>query len=126
MIGEVKEVIKSAIILGGISNIYTHLPERPVPPCAIIEPDDNFITVHEDEYDAAYTSNWKIRVMVPTATNSLETSTLDSYLDDLIPTIWEHTDCGTLTVDKPFLTEANGAIYLTTYLNISIDMQGGN
>lgn len=123
---DIKNEIKSAIILGGISNVLTYLPERPVPPCALIEPDVEYIRVHEDEYGPIYTSNWKIRVMVQTGTNETESSNLDSYLDTLIPTLWEHTDCATLSVGKPFITETNNANYLTTFISISIDMQGGN
>jgi len=125
-IQDTKDVIKSAVILGGISNVLTYLPERPIPPCALIEPDVEYIRVHDDEYGPVYTSNWKIRVMVQAATNETETSNLDSYLDNLVPTLWEHTDCATLSVDKPFITEANGANYLTTFISISLDMQGGN
>lgn len=126
IIQDIKDTIKSAIILGGINNVLTYLPERPTPPCALIEPDIEFIRVHDDEYGATYTSYWRIRVMVQAATNETETTNLDSYLDNLIPTIWEHTDCATLSVGKPFITEANGANYLTTFISISMDMQGGN
>ena len=125
-IQDIKDNIKSAIILGGISNVLTYLPERPTPPCALIEPDVEYIRVHEDEYGPVYTSNWRIRVMVQSATNETETTNLDTYLDNLIPTIWEHTDCVTLSVGKPFITEANNANYLTTFISISMDMQGGN
>lgn len=126
MIQDTKDVIKSALILGGVTNVYTYLPERPNPPCAMIEPDVNFIRVTEEAYGEVYTSQWKIRLLVPFGANDKETTTLDSYIDDLIPVLWEHTDCATLNVEKPFITEANGASYLTTFLNISIDMQGGN
>jgi hypothetical protein len=124
-IQDTKDTIKSAIILGGITNVLTYLPERPVPPCALIEPDAEYIRAHEDDYGPTYTSNWKIRVMAPTGTNETETTNLDSYLDTLIPTLWEHTDCATLSVAKPFITEANGANYLTTFISISLDMQEG-
>jgi hypothetical protein len=126
MIQDIKDNIKSALLLGGVTKVYTYLPERPVPPCAMLEPDVSFITTREDSYGVFYTSNWKIRLMVPFGSNDKETTTLDDYIDDLLPTLWEHTDCATLTVDKPFITEANNASYLTTFLNISIDMQGGN
>jgi|APGre2960657373_1045057.scaffolds.fasta_scaffold05785_3 hypothetical protein len=126
MIQDVKDTIASALILGGVTKVYTYLPERPVPPCAMLEPDINFISTREDAYGVFHNSNWKIRLMVPFGSNDKETTTLDDYIDDLLPILWEHTDCHTLTVDKPFITEANNASYLTTFLNISIDMQGGN
>jgi hypothetical protein len=124
-IQEVKEVIKSALILGGVSNVYTYLPERPTPPCAMLEPDVQFLSYNENAYGDFITSNWKIRLMVPVGANDKETTSLDEYIDDLLPVLWDHTDCNTLTVDKPFITEANNASYLTTFLNIQIDMQGG-
>ena len=126
MIQDTKDAIKSALLLGGVTKVYTYLPERPQPPCAMIEHDVEFIRVTDDAYGIIYTSNWKVRLMVPKGANDRETTALDDYLDDLLPVIWEHTDCSTLNVDKPFITEANNASYLTTFLNISIDMQGGN
>jgi len=126
MIQDVKDTISSALILGGISKVYTYLPERPIPPCAMIEPDVEFIRTNETAYGVFHTTNWKIRVMVPRGANDKETNELDSYLDDLLPALWDHTDCNLLSVDKPFITEANNASYLTTFINISIDMQGGN
>jgi hypothetical protein len=126
MIQDVKDTIKSALLLGGVTKVYTYLPERPTPPCAMIEPDVEFIRVTDNAYGVIYNSNWKIRLMIPKGANDKETTALDDYLDDLLPVLWEHTDCATLNVDKPFITEANNASYLTTFLNISIDMQGGN
>ncbi|NBW28565.1 MAG: hypothetical protein EBR38_08365 [Flavobacteriaceae bacterium] len=126
MIQDVKDTISSALILGGISKVYTYLPERPIPPCAMIEPDVEFIRTNETAYGVFHTTNWKIRVMVPRGANDKETNELDSYLDDLLPALWDQTDCNLLSVDKPFITEANNASYLTTFINISIDMQGGN
>lgn len=125
-IQDVKDAIKSALILGGVTKVYTYLPERPTPPCAMIEPDIAFLTYNEGAYGDFVTSNWKIRLMVPVGANDKETTVLDDYIDDLLPVLWEHTDCNLLNVEKPFITEANNASYLTTFLNIQIDMQGGN
>ena len=68
-IGLVRSEIESAIILGGISKVYKYVPERPNPLCAIIEPDTEFVTVYENQYDADYATNWKILIIVPFATN---------------------------------------------------------
>jgi hypothetical protein len=122
----VREELESAIILGGIGKVYKYVPEKPVPLCAIMEPDINFITVYENQYDADYASNWKVLILVPYATNETETENLDSTLDTLIPAIWEYTSANTLVVDKPFIQEVNGARYLATNINISIDIEGGN
>ena len=124
--GAVRDDLESAIILGGISKVYKYMPERPNPLCAIMEPDTEFITVYENQYDADYASNWKILVLVPYATNETETENLDDTLDTLIPAIWEYTSATTLTVDKPFIQEVNGARFLATNINISIDIEGGN
>ncbi len=125
-IGAVRDDLESAIILGGISKVYKYVPERPNPLCAIMEPDTEFITVYENQYDADYASNWKILVLVPYATNETETENLDDTLDTLIPAIWEYTSATRLTVDKPFIQEVNGARFLATNINISIDIEGGN
>jgi hypothetical protein len=122
----VRSELESAIILGGISKVYKYVPERPVPKCAIMEPDINFITVYENQYDADYISNWKVLVLVPYATNETETENLDDTLETLIPAIWEYTSANRLVVDKPFIQEVNGARYLATNINISIDIEGGN
>ena len=125
-LGAVRDELESAIILGGISKVYKYVPERPNPLCAIMEPDTEFITVYENQYDADYATNWKVLVLVPYATNETETENLDDTLDTLIPAIWEYTTANKLTVDKPFIQEVNGARFLATNIRISIDIEGGN
>jgi len=125
-IAAVRSEIESAIILGGISKVYKYVPEKPNPLCAILEPDTEFITVYENQYDADYASNWKILIIVPYATNETETENLDDTLDSLIPAIWEYTSANRLTVDKPFILNVNNAKFLATNINISIDIEGGN
>jgi len=125
-LAEIRTDLESAIILGGIQKVYKYVPERPVPKCAIMEPDTNFITVYEGQYSPYYASNWKVLILVPYATNETETENLDDTLDVLIPAIWEYTTANKLTVDKPFIQEVNGARYLATNINISIDIEGGN
>jgi len=125
-LGSIREELSSAIILGGISKVYKYMPERPNPLCAIMEPDTEFITVYENQYNADYASNWKILILVPYATNETETENLDDKLDTLIPALWEYTSATRLTVDKPFIQDVNGARYLATNINISIDIEGGN
>lgn len=119
----VRDDLESAITIGGISKVYKYVPERPVPTCAIIEPDNDFISVYENQYQADYISNWKVLVIVTYGTNQTETSNLDDALDLLIPAIWEHTNANRLSVDKPFIIEVNGANYLATNINIAIDLQ---
>jgi hypothetical protein len=125
-LGAVRDDLESAIILGGISKVYKYMPERPNPLCAIMEPDTEFITVYENQYDADYASNWKVLIIVPYATNETETENLDDTLDTLIPALWEYTTATKLTVDKPFILEVNNARFLATNINISIDIEGGN
>jgi len=122
----IREELQSAIILGGISKVYKYMPEKPNPLCAMMEPDSEFITVYENQYDADYASNWKVLILVPYATNETETENLDDVLDSLIPAIWEYTTASKLTVDKPFIQDVNGARFLATNINISIDIEGGN
>jgi hypothetical protein len=122
----VRSELESAIILGGISKVYKFVPERPNPLCAIVEPDAEFITVYENQYDADYATNWKVLIIVPYATNETETENLDDTLDSLIPALWEYTTANKLTVDKPFILDVNGAKFLATNINISIDIEGGN
>jgi hypothetical protein len=122
----VRSELESAIILGGISKVYKFVPERPNPLCAILEPDAEFITVYENQYDADYATNWKVLVIVPFATNETETENLDDTLDTLIPALWEYTTANKMTVDKPFILDVNNAKFLATNINISIDIEGGN
>ena len=125
-LAEVRSELESAIILGGISKVYKYVPERPVPKCAIMEPDSDFVTVYENQFDADYASNWKVLILLPFATNQTETENLDDTLDSLIPAMWEYTTATKLKVDKPFIQDVNGARYLATNINISIDIEGGN
>lgn len=123
-ISTIKNDIKT-ILLEELQNVYTYSPARPTAPCAIIEAGIPFINVNDDEYDAIYSYNWRVLILVPTSQNDVETTALDSLLDVLIPSIWGFTSVSKLDVDKPFLTEANGATYLSTHINITIDSQGG-
>lgn len=120
----IKEDI-AQILREELQNVYKFSPARPIAPCAILETGTPFINVNDDEYDAIYSYNWRILLLVPTAQNDVETTALDSLLDVLVPTIWANTSVSKLDVDKPFLTEANGATYLSTNINITIDSQGG-
>jgi len=125
-IATVRDELASAIILGGISKVYKYVPERPNPLCAIIEADREFITVYENQYGADYSTNWKVLVLVPFATNETETENRDDTLESLIPAIWEYTTATKLLVDMPFIQDVNGAKYLATNIRISIDIEGGN
>ena len=122
----VRTDLERAIVLGGISKVYKYMPERPNPLCAIMEPDTDFVTVYENQYDADYATNWIVRILVPFATNETETENLDDTLDSLIPALWEYTTATTLKVAKPFIQDVNGAKYLATNIYISIDIEGGN
>jgi hypothetical protein len=122
-ISAVRESLEAAIVAGGIPTVYTFVPERPIPNCAIIEPDTEFMTVYEGQYGAYYQSNWRVQVIVQFGANSRETATLDSYLDALIPQIWQETSATRLSVDRPFILDVNNAGYLATNINISIDME---
>jgi hypothetical protein len=123
-IAGIKEDIAN-ILRDELQNVYKFSPARPTAPCAIIEAGIPFISVNDDEYDAIYSTQWRVLLLVPTAQNDVETTTLDTLLDALIPAIWANTAVSKLDVDKPFLTEANAATYLSTHINISIDTQGG-
>lgn len=122
----VRNELESAIILGGISKVYKYVPEKPNPLCAIIEPDLQFVSVYENQYEADYASNWKVLVIVPYATNETETENLDDTLETLIPAMWEYTTASKIIVDKPFILEVNNARFLATNIKIAIDIQGGN
>ena len=122
----VRSELESAIILGGISKVYKYVPEKPNPLCAIIEPDTQFVSVYENQYEADYASNWKVLVIVPYATNETETENLDDTLETLIPAMWEYTTASKIIVDKPFILEVNNARFLATNIKIAIDIQGGN
>ena len=122
-IGSIRDQIEAAIVSGGIPTVYKYVPERPIPNCAIIEPDTEFLTVYEGQYKAMYASNWRVQVIVQVGANLRETETLDSYLDVLVPSIWENTSANRLSVDRPFILEVNNAGYLATNINISIDME---
>jgi len=123
-IAGIKEDIAN-ILRDELQNVYKFSPARPTAPCAIIEAGIPFISVNDDEYDAIYSTQWRVLLLVPTAQNDVETTALDTLLDALIPAIWANTAVSKLDVDKPFLTEANAATYLSTHINISIDTQGG-
>lgn len=121
----IRQEIETALVAGGIPTVYKFVPARPVPNCAIIEPESPFIDVQEDQYgNPDYVSNWAVTVIVQFASNQRETTDLDNYLDSLVPAIWSNTSATTLSVDKPYILEVNNASYLATNINISIDIGG--
>lgn len=122
-IAAVRNEIEAAINIGGIPTVYKHVPERPIPNCAIIDPDFEFMSVYENQFGTYYKSNWRVQVIVQVGANIRETEMLDGYLNDLVPAIWENTDATELSVDKPFILDVNNASYLATNINLSIDMQ---
>lgn len=124
-INSIRNQLEQAVLLGNIPTVYKYVPERPIPNCAIIEPEADFISVYENQYGTYYSTSWRVQVIVQVGANLRETATLDSYLDNLVPALWDNTEANTLTVEKPFLLEVNNATYLATNINISIDT-GGN
>lgn len=122
----IRDELESVLLAAGISKVYKYVPERPIPACAIVEPASDFINVYGDQFKADFSANWRVQVIVPFASNQKETENLDALLEDLIPAIWENTDATKLQVEKPFILEVNNAAYLSTNINISIDIQGGN
>jgi hypothetical protein len=126
MITGIRTTIANALTGAGIENVYTFNPARPIPTCAIIEPDGPFIEVHDDEYAANYTSKWRVTVMVAFGGNEKETANLDDFLENVVPELWDISSVSKLDVDKPFMMELNGATYLSTHINLTIEMQGGN
>lgn len=126
MITGIRTTIANALTGVGIENVYTYNPARPIPTCAIVEPDGPFITVNEDEYQANYTSKWRVTVLVAFGGNEKETANLDGFLEDVVPALWDIASVSLLDVDKPFMMEVNGATFLSTHINLTIEMQGGN
>lgn len=122
----IRDELEQVILAAGIGKVYRFVPEKPVPPCAIIEPDSDFINVYGDQFKADYSASWKVQVIVPFASNQKETENLDTLLESLIPALWENTDATQLSVDKPFMLEVNGAVFLSTNINLKVDIQGGN
>jgi hypothetical protein len=125
MISQIKTSLKD-IVSAHVENVFTYSPARPTAPCAIIDAGVPFISVNDDEYNAIYSTRWSILVMVQAQQNDLETTVLDTLVDALVPSLWANQAVSKLEVDKPFLTEANAATYLSTRINLTIDSQGGN
>ena len=110
----------------GIGLVYSVPPARPQIPSVLVEPNNNWVSVRPDEYDASWGSNWRITVMVKPQDNALEMTNLITTVNAIATGLWEYEDVTNITVDKPFIIDVNGAAVLSTYMNISIDMQGGN
>lgn len=110
----------------GIGTVYSVPPARPQIPSVLVEPNNSWVSVRPDEYEASWGSNWRLTVMVKPQDNSLEMTNLISAVDLIATGLWEYEDVTNITVDKPFIIDVNGAAVLSTYMNISIDMQGGN
>lgn len=64
--------------------------------------------------------------MVRPQDNSLEMTNIITAVDSLATELWKWESVTNITVDKPFIIDVNGAAVFSTYMNIEIDMQGGN
>jgi len=110
----------------GIGVVYSVPPARPQIPSVLVEPNNSWVSVRPDEYESSWGSNWRLTVRVKPQDNSLEMTNLIATVDSIATGLWEYEDVTNITVDKPFIIDVNGAAVLSTYMNISIDMQGGN
>lgn len=110
----------------GVGTVYSVPPARPQIPSVIVEPNNSWVSVRPDEYEASYASVWRLTVMVKPQDNTLEMTDLIAVVDSLTQGLWEWESVTNITVEKPFMIDVNGAAVFSTYLNISIDMQGGN
>lgn len=109
-----------------VGTVYSVPPARPQIPSVIVEPNNSWVSVRPDEYESSWGSNWRLTVMVRPQDNSLEMTDLITTVNTLVTELWDWDDVTNITVDKPFIIDVNGAAVFSTYLNISIDMQGGN
>ena len=112
--------------IDGIGTVYSVPPARPQIPSVIAEPNNGWVTVRPDEYESSWGSNWRLTVMVRPQDNTLEMTDLITVVDNIATELWEWESVTNITVDKPFVIEVNGASVFSTYMNIEIDMQGGN
>lgn len=106
--------------------VYSVPPAAPNIPCVIAEPNNSWVTVRPDEYESSWGSNWRLTVLVRPAHNTLEMTNLITMVDNIASELWEWESVTNITIDKPFIIEVNGASCLSTYMNVEIDMQGGN
>lgn len=112
--------------IDGIGTVYSVPPARPQIPSVIVEPNISWVSVRPDEYESSWASNWRLTVMVRPQDNSLEMTDLIATVNTIATELWDWDDVTNITADKPFIIDVNGAAVFSTYLNISIDMQGGN
>lgn len=112
--------------IDGIGTVYSVPPARPQIPSVIVEPNNSWVSVRPDEYEASWGSEWRLTLMVRPQDNSLEMTNIITAVDSIATELWEWESVTNITVDKPFIIDVNGAAVFSTYMNISIDMQGGN
>jgi len=112
--------------IDGIGTVYSVPPAAPQIPSVLVEPNNSWVSVRPDEYESSWGSNWRLTVLVRPQDNSLEMTDLITSIDTIATELWKWDEVTNITVDKPFILQVNAASVFSTYMNIQIDMQGGN
>lgn len=86
--------------------VYDHVPERLVAPCAVIEPADPYLTDDEQPFESMRV-NYTITLVAREGTNAKATSNLDALVNALIDT-----GLDVPTVSQPIRFNYNTANYL--------------
>lgn len=105
------------LLLGGVdAQVYESIPERPAPPCVVIEPASQYMGQGQtfDNFNVGF----NLVLLVGKGSNDMETDSLDQLICDCIDAVdtW-FVD----SVDQPSQFEINGSEFLGTRMEITAD-----
>lgn len=123
MLQEQRQEIVDA--LEEVIKTYPYLPEKPVVPCATITPGTTFLTIQEDAYGPAETTNWVVTLFVGVGTNQAMTQGLDELIENTCVALWETTEFDSIVVNGLQEVVANAATYLAVAITLTKETQGG-
>ena len=106
----------SEVLTAGGLRVQTHLPERLVPPLAIIGAGSPY--VESGDTFGTFAVRHTVFLIAARAANETATEELDALVMNAVDAVMDATGWGVERVDQPSMVEANGAHYLGTTVDL--------
>ena len=95
---------------------FAYLPERLVPPCAVVMPGATYI--EDGDTFGSFTARYTVDLVMGTAANSVTASGLDDQIENALIALVNE-GYSVESVSQPYAMEANNAAYLAATLQVT-------
>lgn len=101
-----------------IDTVHELVPDRIVPPAAIVTPSDPWLEHRETDTFATMTASWEVWVVRGAETNETATSQLDTEIEDVVSALVAER-FSVERVSEPFTYAVQGGNYLTSIIHVT-------